>query len=74
MNILTWANILYPIFAVSAMMLLTNRDRRGFLVFLIVEVLMLYIGILSEQWGIAGMAILYAILNIHGYLKWRKVK
>lgn len=73
MTLLTWANILYPIIACVAMFLMAHKCKSAFLVFLVVEVLMIYIGIKSDQTGIITMALIYFVLNIYSYVQWSKI-
>lgn len=63
-------NIIYPILAMLAMYLLAHKNRLGFIVFIFVEAIMLYVGVRTEQYGIASMAILYFIMNMYSYVKW----
>ena len=65
-------NILYPVLAMLAMFLLAHKNRIGFLVFLFVEIIMLYLGVQTKQYGIAIMAILYFFMNIYSYKQWSK--
>jgi len=65
-------NIIYPILALTAMILLARRMRIAFLLFLVVDVLMFYLGLVSGQFGISLMAVLYVFTNIYAYYKWSK--
>jgi hypothetical protein len=58
-------------FAMIAMYLVAHKDKRAFIVFLIVEVIMVYIGIVSGQFGVTIMAVVYFFANIYAYRKWR---
>lgn len=72
MGLLAVVNIVYVIAAFSAMLLIAHRKSAGFLVFLITEVCMVYIGWKSQQYGICTMAIAYFALNIYSYRRWEK--
>lgn len=72
MTLLQLVNIIYPIIAFIAMMMISHHKKEGFLVFLIVEVCMVYIGIKSEQYGVCTMAVIYFLSNIYGYKKWSR--
>jgi len=67
------ANMLYPVLALISMILLAHRRREGFLLLLVVEVLMFYIGMCSGQMGISTMAVIYCFTNIYSYKKWSKL-
>lgn len=71
MNSINIANVLYPMFAMIAMYLVAHKDKRAFIVFLIVEVIMVYIGVVSGQFGVTIMAVVYFFANIYAYRKWR---
>ena len=66
------ANILYPIIALIAMLMLAHKVKEAFILFLVVEVLMLYIGYESKQYGVLVMAIIYFFANIYSYKQWSK--
>lgn len=72
MTLLALANIAYPLLALCAMVLVAHKKKSAFIIFLFVEVIMLYIGIVSEQYGVALMAVLYFFANIYTYIKWAK--
>lgn len=65
-------NVTYPSLALIAMILLAHKKKVAFLIFVFVEILMIYIGISSKQYGIAAMAVVYFFTNIYAYLQWRK--
>lgn len=68
------ANVVYPILALTAMYLLAHKMKSAFIIFLFVEILMAYIGIVSEQYGILAMALMYFFMNIYSYIKWSKAE
>jgi len=70
MTLLLSLNILYPILALIAMIMLAHKMKTAFIIFLFVEVIMLYIGTVSGQYGISVMAVLYFFANIYSYYKW----
>lgn len=70
MGLLEVINIIYVIAAFSAMLLIAHKKSIGFLVFLITEVCMVYIGWKSKQYGICTMAVAYFALNIYSYRRW----
>ncbi len=70
--LITIANIIYPILALLAMLMLVHKKKSAFLVFLFVEIIMIYIGVASGQYGIAIMAVIYFFTNIYGYNQWSK--
>jgi nicotinamide riboside transporter PnuC len=71
-HMLVFMNILYPILALIAMIMLAHKIKAAFIIFLFVEILMVYIGVTSGQYGIAVMAVMYFFTNIYAYRKWSK--
>ena len=72
MSLNTVLNILYPILAVTAAMLVAHTNRLGFLLFLIVEGIVITIGVQVAQWGVVGMGIMYIFIHSYSYHKWGK--
>ena len=72
MTTLMCLNVIYPILATSAMLLLAYKNKNAFLLFLVVEVCMMYIGLETKQYGVLLMAVLYFLANIFAYYKWRE--
>lgn len=72
MSLLDIVNVIYVIAAFSAMLLLAHKKSIGFLIFLITEVCMVYIGYRSHQYGICTMAGAYFVMNIWAYRKWER--
>jgi len=67
------ANMLYPVIALISMILLAHKKREGFILLLVVEILMFYIGYSSKQYGVAAMAVIYCFTNVYSYKKWSKL-
>ncbi len=67
---LLFVNILYVILGSLGILLIAHKNKAGFVVFILVELCMLYIGVHSGQIGITLMAIVYAIFNVYGWHKW----
>lgn len=65
-------NILSAILAFIGIMLLAHKRKAGFVVFFFVECCMFYIGLMSEQYGVLAMSIIYFFSNIYGYYQWCK--
>lgn len=72
MTFLTFVNLLYPCLALTAMILLAHKIKAAFLIFIFVEMMMVYIGIVSHQFGIIAMAIIYFFTNIYAYWQWSR--
>lgn len=68
MTFLTLVNILLVVSAVVGMCMIANKDKRGFVVFTIVEASM---GISTRQYGLTIAAIIYFMINCYSYIKWR---
>lgn len=66
------ANILAAIGAFCGIMLLAHRKKLGFVVFFGVEVCMFYIGVMSMQYGVLAMSIIYFFSNIYAYCQWSR--
>lgn len=65
-------NIVLVVSAVVGMIAIAHKDKRGFVVFLLVEASMGYIGVKTQNYGLVIAAVIYLIMNIYSYLKWSK--
>lgn len=65
-------NILYPILAVTAALMVAHSNRLGFVLFLVVEAIVITIGVQVSQWGVVGMGIMYIFIHSYSYQKWGK--
>lgn len=72
MSLLYIANILSSIGALIGIMLLAHKRKLGFVVFFGVEACMFYIGLMSGQYGVLAMSIIYFFSNIYAYYQWTK--
>lgn len=72
MTFLTLVNILLVISAIIGMYLVAHKDKRGFVIFTIVEASMGYIGMSTRQYGLTIAAIIYFMMNCYSYAKWSK--
>lgn len=66
------ANVLVAVGAFTGIMLLAHKKKLGFIIFFGVEACMFYIGLMSEQYGVLAMSIIYFFSNIYAYLCWRR--
>ena len=65
-------NIIYPMVAIVAALLVAHRDKKGWLLFLVVEALIITIGMQSKQYGIVFMGTVYVFLHSYSYYNWGK--
>lgn len=72
MTLLVLANIGMVIGSLVGMYLISERNKRGFIVFLIVEASLGYIGITTKNYGLLIAAVLYLTMNIYSYVKWSR--
>lgn len=72
LSLLHLVNILSAIGAFTGIMLLAYKRKLGFVVFFGVELCMFYIGLISGQYGVLAMSIIYFFSNIYAYIKWSK--
>lgn len=72
MSLMVILNILCPILAVLGMYLMGKQNKIGFVVFIVVDLSSIYISILTEQYGILLMGVLYVITEVYAYYKWHK--
>lgn len=70
MTFLTIVNTLLVTSAVIGMRMIANKDKRGFVVFTVVEASMGYIGIATGQLGLTIAACIYFCMNCYSWLKW----
>lgn len=68
------ANIILVISALIGMYCISNYDKRGFIVFFIVEMSMGYIGIKTGNYGLTVAAVLYLVMNVISYFKWQRAE
>ena len=66
------ANITVVVSNFIGLVLITKKERSGFLVFFIAEVSLAYLGAISLNYGLIALAIVYIIMNIYGYIEWGK--
>ena len=69
---LLFMNIVLVVSALIGMYMISNVDKRGFIVFLFVEFSMGYIGVATQNYGLVIAAVLYVTMNIYSWLKWSK--
>ena len=50
--------------------LIGNKDRRGFLIFIMGNVLWFTVGWRSGLWGLVGIGVAFAGINVRNYRKW----
>ncbi len=66
------SNILVIIGSVIGMYLLSEKDKLGFVIFTFAEISILYLGLVTQNYGLAITGLLYILMNIYGYIKWEK--
>lgn len=66
------ANIILFISALLGMYLISEQDKRGFIVFLVTEASLAYIGIVTKNYGCTATSLLYLIMNIYSWNKWTR--
>jgi TRAP-type C4-dicarboxylate transport system permease small subunit len=54
--------------------MIARKDIRGFAVTGFADILLMYYGILTFQFGVLTLAFFYAIINIYGIYYWLKNK
>lgn len=64
------ANILLVIGALTGMYKIAHHNKEGFIIFLIVEASMGYIGWVTFNYGLIIAAFLYLCMNVYSYIKW----
>lgn len=67
-------NIVLVITAASGTYLIAHHNKKGFLVFLLLEFCSLYIGLKSGNYGVCVAAVLYLYMNVYSYIKWAKAE
>ena len=72
MTLLTLANIVIFFSALTGMLLIAHKNKLGFVVFLLVEISMGYIGMATASYGLVVTAIMYAVMNVYSYIKWTR--
>lgn len=65
-------NIILVISALIGMYLISNVDKRGFVVFTLVEFSMGYIGWATRNYGLVIAAFMYLCMNVYSWFKWSK--
>ena len=65
-------NILIPLLSLIGILCLAHKYKTGFVIFLVVEFCMMYIGYTSMQYGIIAQAIVYFFSNIYAYWQWSR--
>lgn len=68
------ANIVLVISALTGMYCISNYDKRGFIIFFVVELSMGYIGIKTGNYGLTVAAVLYLVMNVVSYIKWQRAE
>ena len=72
MDLLHVCNYVSAIGAVIGMLLIAHKRKIGFVVFVFVEISMIYIGYCTKQYGIIVMSIFYFMANIYAWYQWSK--
>lgn len=68
---LFYANILMVVSAVCGMILIAHKNRKGFVVYIITEITFVYIGWASDNYGLCIAGVLYFLINVYSFIKWR---
>jgi len=63
---------LAAIFEILGAWMVGNRQRHGFLIFMIGNVLWFMLGIKTEEYGLNLVAVVFFMINIRNYRLWRK--
>lgn len=66
------ANIIMPISSIIGMYLIAHKNKLGFLVFLILESCMVYLGLESRNYGLIITSLIFAIMNLYSFRLWSK--
>ncbi len=66
------ANITLFISALIGMWFISEQNKLGFIVFLITEVSLAYIGWATKNYGCIATSILYFCMNVYSYTKWSR--
>ncbi len=72
MTTLMIVNFITPLFSLIGMILIAHKYKIAFIVFLIVEISLAYIGYTNKQYGLIAMSIIYILSNIYSYIIWSK--
>ena len=67
------ANVLIVLGAMFGMYFIAHKNKYGFIIFLIVEASMAYIGYTTGNWGLVLTAGLYFVMNIYSWYKWSEL-
>lgn len=66
------ANIIMPLSSIIGMYLIAHKNKLGFLVFLILETCMIYLGFTSANYGLILTSLIFAIMNLYSFKLWSK--
>jgi hypothetical protein len=56
-----------------AVYLIGNKNRAGFVCYIVANILWIYLGIFKmESWGISIGNIFFFMMNFRGFIKWKK--
>lgn len=72
MSLLIIANVVLVVSAVIGMVMIAHYRKEGFIVFLLVETSMGYIGLATGNLGLTMAAGIYLVCNVYSYCKWSK--
>lgn len=70
MNLLLIANVVIFFSALIGMFMIAEKNKYGFVVFLLVESSLAYIGAATNNYGLVLTAALYLVMNIYSFIKW----
>lgn len=70
--LLLLANIILPLSAVTGMYCIAHKLKVGFLVFLLAEISMFYVGMETRNYGFMATSCIYFCMNIYSYYCWRR--
>jgi hypothetical protein len=65
-------NTLIFILTPISMVLLGNKNKIGFVLFIILDILYIILGIMLDQFGLIGSGAMFIITEIYAYRKWKR--
>lgn len=72
MSFLNFLNCILVISAVVGMYCIAHKRKIGFVIFLLVEFSMGYIGLVTKNYGLTVAAVIYLCMNCYSWFKWRE--
>tara|TARA_R110000868_G_scaffold55347_7_gene172043 strand:- start:221 stop:457 length:237 start_codon:yes stop_codon:yes gene_type:complete len=68
------ANIAVFFSALIGMLCIANKNKWGFVIFILAELSLAYIGYSTKSYGLIFTAGMYACMNVYSWIKWTNEK